>query len=117
MATKEPTTKDEIFEEICTLVEAGAAPTACAPEVRDMLHARYFAWIDTVQAGNSQSPMDVWGQGAGAQLKQKFREIGQAAAKKSKENKKDKVDSTEGTTAYRQVEAESDCPFCPPPEG
>jgi hypothetical protein len=110
-------TKDQIFEEICKLVKEGAAGTPLAPEVRGILYARYYDWIDRVKPGMDRSPMDVWTGKDGKGLKGRFRAIGRSAAKRCKKAKKTRVDMHMSTGAYKEVEAsaQSDCPFCPPP--
>lgn len=113
--------RDDVFEEICKLVQEGAAPTALDAEVRSALHTRYYEWIESIPPRakelptGKQRPIEVWDLPAGAQLKDRFRQIGQSAAKQCKTLSKSSVDSTTSASAFRQVEAESDCPFCPPP--
>jgi hypothetical protein len=109
-------TQEDIFKEICDLVREGAQaegmPVAAA--VDDMLHGRYFEWITLVKEGNAQSPMDVWDAADGDRIKNAFRAIGRTAAVQCKADGKDTVDSDEGAAASDRVEADSDCPFCPP---
>jgi hypothetical protein len=113
-------TQDQIFEQICTLVEQGASPTACGPEFRAALRARYFAWI--VKPGKkkngdpSPSPQEVWEQHEGSGLRKKFEKIGEKAGKKAKDKNKT-VQAEETDTSSLEVEGESDCDWCRPPGG
>ncbi|HKV12805.1 MAG TPA: hypothetical protein VJ725_31970 [Thermoanaerobaculia bacterium] len=109
-------TQSEVLEQIVRLVGDGAgAPVAS--EVAAALRARYSEWLVTPGKKVKTRPIDVWEEEDGKKIQAKFQEIGRRMVKKSKDKKKDKIDSADCTEACREVEtaATSDCPHCPDP--
>jgi len=109
--------QDDVFKEICNLVEAGAAEMGVplGSDIESMLRDRYFKWIVVVKPEVGKSAMDVWDEEAGKKIQGAFSAIGRAAAQSCKDSGGTAVDAAEGTTAAQEIEGQSDCPFCPPP--
>ena len=109
-------TQDEVFADIISAVEAGAKSEdkELEKEARDAIRARYFDWI--VQPGKNRAgepvektPQEVWDGPEGAELKKRFEEIGQRAAKAAGDGK---VDDARADGAALGVQGENDCPWC-----
>jgi hypothetical protein len=104
--------QDEIMKQILELVSEGAGMTL-APEVESTLHERYYAWIVTTKAGNSNSPQQIWDGKEGGGIQQKFREIGGHLSQKNLAPID--LDGAACKDSCRTIERLSECPHCPDP--
>jgi hypothetical protein len=103
-------TQDQLMHLISIAFGQGAGPDkVIAASAADALRNRYFDWLIAVKPGNSQSPLDVWGQSGGDFLG-KIRSIGQLAASLADGSA---VEDTQVLSAASTIEQSSDCPWCP----
>jgi len=112
-------TQEEVFASIVQSVRTGAGMDLDADAVA-ALRVRYFEWIE--KAGEKEgkpfpTPLDVWEQVEGANLRRQFERIGRQAAAKSRARNKSQVSEVETLDEALIVEADSDCPWCRPPGG
>lgn len=105
-------TQDEVMQQIVQLVGNGAG-MPLAGETESHLRDRYFTWIVTKKADAPSSPLDAWDKNDGEDLQKQFKAIGKAAAKKAKDQKKDKIDRHDCREACSEIERTAPCPYCP----
>lgn len=104
------------MQQIIQLVREGAEGTSLSSEAETVLHTRYFDWIVRQKDGVPTRPIEIWEQKEGKDIQKQIKKIGHAAAKKAKDNGKDKIDGGDAKLAYTEVEDTSPCPHCPAPE-
>jgi len=108
-------TQEEIMQQIIQLVREGAEGTTLSAEAEAALRGRYFDWIVKKKDGVPTKPIEIWEQKEGKDIQKQIKKIGQAAAKKAKDQGKNKIDGGDAKLAYTEVEDTSPCPHCPAP--
>lgn len=105
-------TQEQVMQRIVELFSEGAGEPI-SPEAEGELRSRYFGWIVVRREKAPAAPIEVWDDGDGKGLQERFRQIG----KKARQKKKEKIGKAECLAAYQEVESESECPYCPDPIG
>ena len=105
--------KENVLAQVFLAIGHGAGDTTLSDKSVDWLYDRYSNWLDTKTSENT-TPLEVWSTHGPTFLK-RFLAIGEAIGRR---NPGLSPTGREGLAeTVIEVEGQSDCPYCPSPNG